>query len=155
MLTATQHAVACPSSTTPPTMTLRTQLQEDTTYRVLRMLQANPDLTQREIALRLGMSTSGLNYCLRALINKGCVKVQNFGQSKNKFGYIYLLTPAGISQKAQMAAQFLQRKLLEHQQLTQEIQALTNELKEGQAADSRPSWVGEAAPLTKIKPCGD
>jgi len=52
-------------------MTLRTQLQEDTTYRVLRMLQANPDLTQREIAQQLGMSTSGLNYCLRALIDKG------------------------------------------------------------------------------------
>lgn len=132
-------------------MTLRTQVQEDTTYRVLRLLQANPDLTQREIAQQLGMSTSGLNYCLRALIDKGWVKVQNFGQSKNKFGYIYLLTPAGISQKAQMTAKFLQRKLLEHQQLTQEIQALTNELKEGQAADFNP-FFGGAPPLTNISP---
>ena len=114
-------------------MTLRNRLQEDTTYRVLRMLQANPDLTQREIAQQLGMSTSGLNYCLRALIDKGWVKVQNFGHSKNKFGYLYLLTPAGISQKAKMTSQFLQRKMLEHQQLTQEIQALTSELKDGQA----------------------
>lgn len=58
------------------------------------MLQDNPDLTQRDIAERLGLSTSGLNYCLKALIDKGWVKMQNFSQSKNKFGYIYVLTPA-------------------------------------------------------------
>ncbi len=64
----------------------RSQLQEDTYFRVLRLLQDNPDLTQREIAQALGLSTSGLNYCLKALIDKGWVKVQNFSQSKNKFG---------------------------------------------------------------------
>ena len=83
------------SSTTP---SRRTQLQEDTYFRVLRMLQDNPDLTQREIAQQLGVSTSGLNDCLNALIDKGWVKVQNFSQSKNKFGYIYVLTPSGIAQ---------------------------------------------------------
>ncbi len=56
------------------------------------MLQENPDMTQREIAEKIGISTSGLNYCLKALIDKGWVKVQNFSQSKNKFGYIYVLT---------------------------------------------------------------
>ena len=60
--------------------TRRSQLQEDTNYRVLRMLQDNPDLTQREIASQLGVSTSGLNYCLNALIDKGWVKMQNFSQ---------------------------------------------------------------------------
>ena len=60
--------------------TRRSQLQEDTNYRVLRMLQDNPDLTQREIASQLGASTSGLNYCLNALIDKGWVKMQNFSQ---------------------------------------------------------------------------
>ena len=76
----------------------RSQLQEDTYFRVLRMLQDNPDLTQREIAERLGVSTSGLNYCLNALIDKGWVKVQNFSQSKNKFGYIYVsFTQSGDS----------------------------------------------------------
>ena len=79
--------------------TRRTQLQEDTHFRVLRMLQDNPDLTQREIAERLGLSASGLNYCLKALINKGWVKVQNFSQSKNKFGYSYVLTPLGAAEK--------------------------------------------------------
>ena len=64
--------------------TRRAQLHDDTNFRVLRMLQANPDLTQREIAQQLGISTSGLNYCRRALIDKGLVKVDNFSQSKNK-----------------------------------------------------------------------
>lgn len=64
------------------------------------MLQDNPDMTQREIADKLGISSSGLNYCLRALIDKGWVKMQNFSQSKNKFGYIYVLTPQGLAQKA-------------------------------------------------------
>ena len=106
----------------------RSQLQEDTNFRVLRMLQANPDLTQHEIAQQLGISTSGLNYCLKALIDKGLVKVHNFSQSKNKFGYIYVLTPQGIAEKARMTAGFLQRKLAEHSDLTNEIAAVQAEL---------------------------
>lgn len=110
-----------------PKMTLRTQLQEDTTYRVLRMLQVNPDLTQREIGRQLGMSTSGLNYCLKALITKGLVKVAHFSQSKNKFGYIYVLTPRGLATKTAFTGQFLQRKLAEYQLLQVEIAALQAE----------------------------
>jgi EPS-associated MarR family transcriptional regulator len=105
----------------------RTQLQEDTYFRVLRMLQENPDLTQREIAERLGLSTSGLNYCLRALIEKGWVKVQNFSESKNKFGYIYVLTPLGISQKISMTGKFLRRKMQEYDALKAEINSLSQE----------------------------
>jgi EPS-associated MarR family transcriptional regulator len=108
-------------------MTLRTHLQEDTTYRVLRMLQANPDLTQREIAQQLGISTSGLNYCLKALIAIGLVKVANFSQSKNKFGYIYVLTPQGLATKTALTGQFLERKLAEYQTLHIEITALLAE----------------------------
>ena len=103
-------------------MTLRTQLQEDTTYRVLRMLQANPDLTQREIAEQVGISTSGLNYCLKALIDKGWVKVQNFSQSKNKFGYTYVLTPNGIAEKGLQAGRFQKRKMTEYEHLQAEIE---------------------------------
>ena len=106
----------------------RSQLQEDTHFRVLRMLQENPDLTQREIAARLGLSTSGLNYCLRALIDKGWVKVQNFSQSKNKFGYIYVLTPLGISQKLSLTGSFLKRKMKEYEALKAEIEGLSSEL---------------------------
>ncbi len=113
----------------PPHMTSRrSQLQEDTYFRVLRMLQDNPDMTQREIAERLGISTSGLNYCLKALIDKGWVKVHNFSQSKNKFGYIYVLTPQGIVEKAMLAGRFLKRKLIEYEQLQAEIEVLKAEM---------------------------
>jgi EPS-associated MarR family transcriptional regulator len=105
----------------------RSQLQEDTYFRVLRMLQDNPDMTQREIAEKLGISTSGLNYCLKALIDKGWVKVQNFSQSKNKFGYIYVLTPQGITNKAMLAGRFLKRKLQEYEALRAEIDMLQAE----------------------------
>jgi EPS-associated MarR family transcriptional regulator len=119
-------AVAWPK---PPHMTSRrSQLQEDTYFRVLRMLQENPDMTQREIAEKIGISTSGLNYCLKALIDKGWVKVQNFSQSKNKFGYIYVLTPQGIAEKALLAGRFLKRKMSEYEQLQAEIEALKVEM---------------------------
>lgn len=110
--------------------TRRSQLQEDTTYRVLRMLQDNPDMTQREIAEQLGLSASGLNYCLKALIDKGWVKMQNFAQSKNKFGYIYVLTPTGIAQKAALTGRFLQRKMAEYEALKAEIDSLQAEMGE-------------------------
>lgn len=106
----------------------RSQLQEDTNFRVLRMLQDNPDMTQREIAEKLGVSTSGLNYCLKALIDKGWVKVHNFSQSKNKFGYIYVLTPQGVAEKALLAGRFLKRKMTEYDQLQAEIVALKVEI---------------------------
>ncbi len=94
------------------------------------MLQDNPDLTQREIAQSLGVSTSGLNYCLKALIDKGLVKVQNFNQSKNKFGYVYLLTPQGVAEKAALTGRFLKRKKAEYEALRDEIEALRDEVSE-------------------------
>ncbi len=114
--------------------TLRSQLQEDTHYRVLRLLEANPDLTQREIAKELGLSTGGINYCLRALIDKGWVKVQNFSESKNKFGYIYVLTPVGVSQKIALTGKFLQRKMNEYDALRSEIKLLSNEIQNSSEA---------------------
>ena len=106
----------------------RSQLQEDTYFRVLRLLQDNPDMTQREIAQSLGLSTSGLNYCLKALIDKGWVKVHNFSQSKNKFGYIYVLTPQGIAEKLALTSRFLKRKLSEYDALKAEIDGLQAEV---------------------------
>lgn len=105
----------------------RSQLQEDTYFRVLRLLQDNPDMTQREIAQSLGLSTSGMNYCLKALIDKGWVKVHNFSQSKNKFGYIYVLTPQGIAKKMALTSHFLKRKLSEYEALKAEIEGLQAE----------------------------
>ena len=111
-----------------PMTSRRSQLQEDTYFRVLRLLQDNPDMTQREIAQSLGLSTSGLNYCLKALIDKGWVKVHNFSQSKNKFGYIYVLTPQGISEKLALTSRFLKRKLSEYDALKAEIDGLQAEV---------------------------
>ena len=104
------------------------KIQEDTYYRVMRLLEENPDLTQRELAEKLGVSVGGLNYCLKALIDKGWVKVHNFSQSKNKFGYIYVLTPQGIAEKALLAGRFLKRKMTEYEQLQSEIEALKLEM---------------------------
>ncbi|PUE60898.1 MarR family EPS-associated transcriptional regulator [Limnohabitans sp. 2KL-17] len=104
------------------------KIQEDTHFRIMRILQENPDLTQRELADQLGMSVSGLNYCLKALIDKGFVKMQNFQNSKNKFKYVYLLTPMGIAEKLALTSRFLSRKMQEYEALKLEIQALQSEV---------------------------
>ena len=103
------------------------KIQEDTHFRIMRILQENPDITQRELADNLGMSVGGLNYCLKALMEKGLVKMKNFAKSKNKFGYIYVLTPDGISEKAAITQRFLQRKMAEYEALKVEIETLRNE----------------------------
>jgi EPS-associated MarR family transcriptional regulator len=104
------------------------KLQEDTYFRVMRILQENPDLTQRELAERLGISVGGLNYCLKALMKKGLVKMKNFASSKNKFGYVYVLTPTGMAEKAAITHRFLQRKMDEYEALKAEIEALRSEV---------------------------
>ncbi len=106
----------------------RSKLQEDTYFRVLRILEVKPDVTQREIAQKLGISTSGLNYALNALIDKGWVKVHNFSESNNKLGYAYLLTPSGIAEKVSLTSRFLQRKLQEYEEMKAEIESLRSEL---------------------------
>jgi EPS-associated MarR family transcriptional regulator len=115
-------------------MNRHAKLQEDTHFRVLRLLQENPDLTQRELAERLGISVGGLNYCLKAMMEKGLVKMRNFAQSKNKFGYVYVLTPSGVAEKAAMTHRFLQRKIEEYEALKTEIQVLKEENREKFAA---------------------
>ncbi len=104
------------------------KLQEDTYFRVMSILQENPDLTQRELAEKLGISVGGLNYCLKALMEKGMVKMKNFANSKNKFGYVYVLTPTGIAEKAAITHRFLQRKMDEYEALKAEIEALRSEV---------------------------
>jgi EPS-associated MarR family transcriptional regulator len=100
------------------------QIQEDTYFRVMRILQENPDLTQRELAEKLGVSVGGLNYCLKALMDKGWVKMQNFQNSKNKFKYVYLLTPQGIAERVALTSRFLDRKMQEYEALKAEIESL-------------------------------
>ena len=109
----------------------RTPQQEDTSLRVMRILQANPDITQRELAQQLGISVGGLNYCLKALVEKGWVKMKNFAHSKNKFGYVYVLTPSGMAEKAALTGRFLQRKINEYEALRAEIEELKSEAQTG------------------------
>jgi EPS-associated MarR family transcriptional regulator len=106
----------------------QSKLQEDTYFRVMRILQDNPDLTQRELAEKLGISVGGLNYCLKALMEKGLVKMKNFTNSKNKFGYIYVLTPSGMAERAAITHRFLQRKVVEYEALRAEIETLRSEV---------------------------
>jgi EPS-associated MarR family transcriptional regulator len=103
------------------------KLQQDTYFRVKRILQENPDLTQRELAEKLGISVGGLNYFLKALMEKGMVKMKNFANSKNTFGYVYVLTPAGISEKAAIAHRLLLRKMDEYEALKAEVETLKTE----------------------------
>src|SRR3954468_20252274 len=95
--------------------------------RVLRLLDASPNRTQREMADELGMSLGKANYVLRALLSKGFVKVQNFRNSDNKRSYAYLLTPEGVSAKAELTRQFLARKIDEYDALRVEIERLKGE----------------------------
>jgi len=102
----------------------RYQIQDDTRFRILRKLYEKFDVTQRKIATWLGVSASGLNYCLNALIDNGYLKVQNFSQSKNKFGFIYLLTPKGVMKKITLTNKFLERMQAEYNALRAEIESL-------------------------------
>ncbi len=99
-------------------------------------MNENPDLTQRELADKLGMSVGGLNYCLNALIDKGLVKMQNFQNSKNKFKYVYLLTPMGVAEKLALTSQFLSRKMRDYEALKDEIDSLKAEVQ--RAPDDKP-----------------
>ena len=103
---------------------------EDLHFRVLKLLEEQPDLSQRELADQVGVSNGKLHYCLKALIDKGLVKLGNFKDSKHRLGYAYLLTPAGIAQKAGMTARFLKRKMAEYEALKVEIASLKAEMSE-------------------------
>ena len=106
----------------------RAEFQEDLQFQVLRRLHEAPDLSQRTLAKELGISLGSINFCFRALVEKGWIKVQNFSQSNHKMGYVYLLTPTGIAQKSWLTARFLKRKLLEYEGLRMEIERLQADL---------------------------
>jgi EPS-associated MarR family transcriptional regulator len=100
----------------------------DTHLKVLRVLQAKPLINQRELAAELGVSLGKTNFCLKALLDKGLVKMQSFKRSQNKLAYAYLLTPAGMAQKAELTALFLRRKQQEFVELKAEIDRLQLEV---------------------------
>lgn len=104
-------------------------------YRIMKVLEENPNLSQRELARALGISVGKINYCLAALIDKGWIKARNFRHSNNKLGYAYLLTPRGIREKAALTVDFLRRKVAEYQALEQEIAQLRRVVEESRRSE--------------------
>ena len=102
-------------------------MKDEVTYRLLKLIEAEPQLSQREIAQKMGVSLGKANYCLKALIDKGFVKFQNFYNNKKKTSYIYFLTPQGIEEKAEVTYRFLQRKIKEYEDIKVEIESLKND----------------------------
>ena len=102
----------------------------ETHFRLLRLLEADPKMSQRELSRELGMSLGKVNYCLNALVDKGLIKVRNFHNNENKLSYAYLLTPHGVRSKATITAHFLKRKIAEYESLKAEIAQLTREVYE-------------------------
>ena len=111
-------------------MTKIKQLQEDTHFRVLALLERNPDISQRDLAKALGISLGGVNYSLRALVEKGMVKAQNFSSSDKKLAYAYILTPKGLAEKTLLTARFLKRKMDEYEALRFEIESIQSSLRD-------------------------
>lgn len=105
-------------------------LYDENHLKVLRLLESDPSLSQRELSEALGVSLGKTNYCIRALLDKGLIKMQNFRNSQNKLAYAYLLTPAGIAAKAELTASFLRIKLREYEALRREIEKLRREIRE-------------------------
>jgi len=102
-------------------------LDEATHYGLLKTLEENPGLSQRDLAKKLGVSLGKINFCLNALVAKGSLKIKNFRNSDNKLAYAYLLTPSGVEQKARMTVQFLKNKVQEYERLRAEIEELKRE----------------------------
>ena len=105
-------------------------MSEEFSYQVIKLIESDPEISQRELSRELGVSLGKVNYCLHALIDKGWIKAKNFKNSSNKLAYRYLLTPKGVQQKTVVAANFLKRKLAEYEQLQLEIESLRQDVEQ-------------------------
>jgi EPS-associated MarR family transcriptional regulator len=112
-------------------------VDQELQYRALKLLEQQPDLTQRQLAEELGVSLGKTHYLVKSLIDVGWVKLDNFQRSDNKWGYAYLLTPMGIVEKAAITARFLVRKQREYTQLQQEITELQEEVRQQQDLNNK------------------
>ena len=90
-------------------------------FNIMREIQKDPETSQRDLAQQLGFSLGKLNYCLKALQQKGLVKINNFQKNTNKLNYIYVLTPEGISEKTKLTLNFMKRKFKEYEELEREL----------------------------------
>ena len=102
----------------------RSTINEETHFWTLKLLQERPGISQRTLAKEIGMSLSGIHYCIGALAEKGWIKMGNFSKNPDKLSYAYLLTPTGVLEKASLTKRFLERKMVEYEKLREEIEAL-------------------------------
>jgi EPS-associated MarR family transcriptional regulator len=113
-------------------------LTDEYRYKILKMLESNPAVSQRELAEQLGISLGKVNFCLKALVNVGLLKVTNFRNNKNKLAYMYLLTPSGIEEKALITMRFLKNKITEYESIKNEIDRLTEEINHSKSSETVP-----------------
>jgi EPS-associated MarR family transcriptional regulator len=104
-------------------------LTDEVRYSLLRLLEANPTMSQREVARQLGMSLGKVNFCVQALVERGMLKATNFKNSRQKAAYMYFLTPRGIEEKAQVTARFLKEKVREYEELRADIARIREEVR--------------------------
>ena len=119
-------------------------IKQELEYRVLRLLERQPDLTQRQLSQKLGVSLGKTHYVVRSLVDVGWIKLGNFRRSNNKLGYMYLLTPKGIVEKTAITARFLAAKQKEYDALKEEIEVLRQEL-ERESWDKKPNSANQAS----------
>jgi len=106
-------------------------LSEEMRYRLMRLIEENPQMSQRDVATELGISLGRVNFCVQALIRQGWIKAIRFKNSRNKLGYTYLLTRRGIEEKAALTLEFLRIKMREHEALCAEIERIRQDVKRG------------------------
>lgn len=121
-------------------------LDDETHYKILKLLQEDPHISQRALAEVLGVSLGKTNYCLKALIGKGLIKAKNFRNSNNKAAYAYFLTPMGMDEKASVAVRFLKRKMVEYETLRGEIESLRREVGSGRPNNTAAPVIGIEEP---------
>ncbi|MFD1195248.1 MarR family EPS-associated transcriptional regulator [Seohaeicola saemankumensis] len=114
-------------------------VEDDIHFRILRILEQHPEISQRELAGEVGIALGKVNYVLNALTDKGLVKIRNFRNSQNKLRYAYVLTPAGLSKRAELTSVFLRRKMAEYDALKAEIEDLKRETSKAKSTAGRRS----------------
>ena len=115
---------------------------QEINYSLLKILNRDADLTQRDMAKKMGISLGKVNYCISELAKKGFIKIQRFNESKTKFRYLYILTPKGIEERARLTVSFLKRKITEHEEIKKQIKELGREIEESRLAD-----IGDVLPV--------
>lgn len=125
-------------------------LTDEYRYKILKLVQTKPEISQRELAKELGVSLGKANFCLKALIEKGLLKATNFRNSQNKLAYMYLLTPSGVEEKSKITLRFLKSKMQEYELLQQELKVLVEETK-SQFSDNKTTDVNFSVEFSETK----